>query len=71
MNIKDCPCCGSIAIIIEIGNNHTKKRSVEIKCTNSMCRLKMINKAIKNDIEWLIITSVESWNKRVNNGKVK
>ena len=32
-DLKPCPFCGADADIKFIGNDYTKKRSVEIKCT--------------------------------------
>ena len=34
-----CPCCGAEPKLKYIGNDRTKKRSVEIRCSNLECRL--------------------------------
>jgi hypothetical protein len=62
-DIKGCPFCGGTPEIITIGNEFTKKRSVEIKCTS--CYTKQITGAIRNSIDWCTKTAIEKWNKRV------
>ena len=61
--LKPCPFCGGEAEKIFIGNEHTKKRSLEIKCTK--CRVKRVNSAIHHSHEWLDEVSTKAWNDRV------
>lgn len=42
--LKDCPFCGGKPKLSEIGNNATRKRSVEIKC--SVCYAKRVDAAL-------------------------
>ena len=51
-DLKPCPFCGGEAVKIFIGNEYTKKRSVEIKCKK--CRVKRVNAAIYHDHDWLV-----------------
>ncbi len=61
--LSDCPFCGSEPEVSHIGNNHTKKRTIEIKCKG--CNVKMRNSAMKNNFSWLESVSVKKWNNRV------
>ncbi len=61
--LKSCPFCGGEAELQEIGNNHTKSRSVIIKCKS--CRVQIKNSALKKGMDWLIDTSIKSWNTRI------
>lgn len=63
-DLLPCPFCGSGAVLKQIGNDHTKTRTVEIKCSNAMCRATMVNKALRNSMPWLIEVSAKSWNTR-------
>lgn len=62
-----CPFCGGQPIITFIGNNHTKKRKVEIKCKS--CRVQRTNAAIYNDLQSLAELSINQWNKRICQSK--
>ena len=57
-----CPFCGNEPTITQIGNNHTKKRTIEIKCQE--CKVQMSQSAVRNDVEWLQFSISEKWNKR-------
>lgn len=57
-----CPFCGGKPATTFIGNNHTKKRSVEIKCTE--CFTKQVTGAIRHDHKWCEEKAIETWNKR-------
>lgn len=59
-----CPFCGCEPELTYIGNNHTKKRKIQIKCVNPLCRATMINGAIYQTVEWLEEVSVQAWNRR-------
>lgn len=60
--LKQCPFCGGDAILEEIGNDFTSKRSVVVRCTG--CRVKRTDSAIKSSMEWLVNTAVSNWNMR-------
>jgi len=60
--LLNCPFCGSEPVVKHIGNEHTKKRSIEIKC--SKCRIKRIDGAIRFSFAWLERIAVEAWNQR-------
>jgi hypothetical protein len=60
--ILPCPFCNGEPILIERGNEHTRKRSAEIECTS--CHVKMIVGAIHNSLEWCKETVIEKWNER-------
>ncbi len=59
-----CPFCGSEPEMIHIGNEHTKSRKIEIKCSGLFCRVKMTNGSIYNNFDWLEEVSVKAWNTR-------
>lgn len=65
LELLDCPFCGSEPKIKHIGNDHTKKIKIEIKC--SKCRATKINGAIHYYFDWLEDISIEDWNTRVQN----
>ena len=60
--LKVCPFCGGIPMLIMIGNNHTKSKKVTIKCEK--CRVERTNAAIYNDFDWLKELSIKHWNMR-------
>lgn len=60
-----CPFCGHIPELLFIGNDFTKKRSVEIKCTNFLCGIHRISSGIKSGSKQLALWSIEAWNKRI------
>ena len=64
LKLLECPFCGSEPILVNIGNKHTKKRTVKIKCSNKLCRCQIINSALIKSMDWTEDTSVESWNRR-------
>lgn len=57
-----CPFCGGEAKKTFIGNDFTKKRSVEIKCTK--CFTKQVTGAIRNNHDWCDKKGTEQWNQR-------
>ncbi len=57
-----CPFCGSDPSIKHIGNNYTRARKIEIKCT--ACGIKRMDATIKHNFEWLERIAAENWNKR-------
>jgi hypothetical protein len=47
-----------------IGNDHTKSRAVEVKCSNAYCRVARTDKALRHDHAWLTKVATENWNRR-------
>ncbi len=64
MKLKPCPFCGSEAKMKFIGNDYTKSRTIEVKCSNVNCRAKMKNGAIRFNFDWLEDISIKAWNRR-------
>ena len=64
-SMKDCPFCGSEAELIERGNEFTKRRQVDIKCSNKLCRATMVNAALRMSMEKLKNVSIKAWDDRV------
>jgi hypothetical protein len=62
--LKPCPKCLSPAEMHEIGNDHTKKRRITVKCTNKNCRLERTDAAFRNGMDWLRNVAIEEWNAR-------
>lgn len=62
--LKPCGHCGSPAEMRLIGNDHTKTRSVTVKCTNLECRMERTDKALRHGHEWLKAVAIENWNRR-------
>ena len=61
-DLKPCQC-GSIYIeITRIGNDHTKSRSIKIRCSN--CRLERTVSSIRQNFEWLENEATKAWNFR-------
>jgi hypothetical protein len=59
-----CPFCGGEPNLSFIGNNHTKKRKVEIKCKK--CRITLVNAGLRYNHEDIAKWSISSWNMRVD-----
>ena len=60
--LKSCPFCGTEPKVRHIGNEHTKKRSVKIKCPK--CRIERTDASLKHGFDWLDRVAIEQWNKR-------
>jgi transcription elongation factor Elf1 len=57
--LLNCPFCGG-----EAGIKQTGKKQMEVKCKS--CRMGMVNRVLKFDLEWLRTKLIEAWNKRIN-----
>lgn len=57
-----CPFCLGEAKITHFGNDHTKKRKVEIECKS--CHARIVTGAIRNNLYWCEEKSIEHWNER-------
>lgn len=66
VDVKPCPFCGSAPRIKHIGNQNTRKQSIQFKCSNSSCRVERTDSVLSrmNLIDWMIPKSVEHWNRR-------
>ncbi len=60
--LKLCPFCGTQPVKRFIGNEHTKKRSIEISCPK--CRIKRTDAAFIQSHEWLDKVATRNWNQR-------
>jgi hypothetical protein len=58
-----CPFCGGEAKKTFIGNNHTKSRKIEVKCTK--CFTKQVTATIKYGFDKCEEWANEKWNSRV------
>lgn len=59
-----CPFCGGKPKITFKGNDHTKTRSITIKCSD--CRVERTDSAIRYDHNWLKNMALGQWNTRVD-----
>ncbi len=62
--LKPCPFCGSEAKLVHVGNEYTKKRSTEIKCTKFGCFGMQKVGAIRHDLVWTDDMAISKWNAR-------
>jgi hypothetical protein len=62
IQLLPCPFCGGSAVKKFIGNDYTRKRSVEIKCTK--CFTKQVTGAIRNTMAWCEEQAIKQWNTR-------
>ena len=62
LELLDCPFCGGEPKIKHVGNEHTKKIKIEIKC--SKCRATKTNAALSRSFDWLEDISADDWNTR-------
>jgi len=61
-----CPFCGSDPEIKFIGNDYTKSRKAEIKCTNAFCGVIAISAGIRANSEQVGRWVIEKWNIRTS-----
>jgi len=63
--LKPCPFCGSEAAEpVFIGNEHTKKRTITIKCKAPGCTKGVTVGALRFSHEWCHAEAVKKWNTR-------
>lgn len=62
VELLSCPFCGGEPEVKHIGNDRSKKRAIEVKCTG--CRVKRTDAAIRFDFFWLEKVAAENWNQR-------
>lgn len=60
--VFECPFCGGKPKVIRKGNSYTKRRGVEISCSN--CRCKRNDAAIAHDMSWVEDRAIKNWNQR-------
>ena len=61
--LLDCPFCGGKPSAHLIGNEHSKKRVIVIKCTR--CFVERRVGAIYHETSWIEETAIKAWNNRV------
>lgn len=63
--LKPCPFCGSEAAEpVFIGNDHTRRRKVTIRCKAPGCTQGVTVGALRFSHEWCHAEAVEKWNTR-------
>ena len=62
-SLLSCPFCGGDPVPKFIGNNYTKMRIVEIKC--SKCFTEQKTATIYHDHQWCMKVATEKWNLRI------
>ena len=62
IKLLPCPFCGGIPEKTFIGNEHSKKRSMEIRCPD--CRIERVTGAIRMSSDWLNEMAIKEWNQR-------
>ena len=62
LTLLNCPFCGTEPEVGHIGNDHTKRREIEIKCPK--CRIKRTDAALRYGFDFLEKVAVEAWNQR-------
>ena len=63
--LKSCPFCGGKAKMQHIGNEFTKKRSIEISCMTVGCTVKYTVGAIQFNFDWIEHQITKAWNERI------
>ena len=63
IDLLPCPFCGGQPDVKHIGNDHSKKRFIEVKCPD--CRIQRRDGAIRYGFDWLENIVAEHWNQRV------
>lgn len=59
-----CPFCGETPNLTQIGNAHTRKRGIKIKCPTLGC-VEFQTCVIRNTLEWAEERAREKWNTRI------
>ena len=64
-----CPLCKGAVEMNHIGNEHTKKRRIEIACKTFGCTIKYAIGAIYHDFNWIEGKIVKKWNTRASTAR--
>lgn len=63
IELLPCPFCGTKPKLSHIGNEHTPKRKVVIRCPN--CRIERTVGAIRHNFAWIEQVIAAHWNARM------
>lgn len=65
ISLDSCPYCGSDAEMTPQGNNHTKSRKVNVRCSSRQCGNKGFTVgAINHGFDFCVEHAVKKWNTR-------
>lgn len=62
IELQRCPFCNGLPEVRRIGNDHTKKRAITIRCPS--CRVERTDAALHQGFEWLETVAAKNWNTR-------
>lgn len=62
VELSPCPFCGGEPEMRHVGNDHMRKREIEIKCRN--CSVKMRHATLRHGFGWLEDIASAAWNQR-------
>lgn len=62
IELLPCPFCGGCAHVRRIGNEHTKKRAIMVRCP--ACRIERTDACLHYGFDWLEDVAARHWNQR-------